>query len=71
MRDSTASTFFREANGYRERTGSSTDDVRGTFAIMDALPQGAVLEGPWQLEISDHANIDTGTLNSWSLDVWR
>ncbi|PIP78985.1 MAG: hypothetical protein COW84_10495 [Gammaproteobacteria bacterium CG22_combo_CG10-13_8_21_14_all_40_8] len=56
--------------------GSANDeaaDVIGTYPI-DLTPvgdlndfNGETLNGTWQLKVSDNAALDTGTLNSWSI----
>ncbi len=51
----------------QERTGGNADDINRTFAL-DPAPEGA-LEGDWKLGVSDRAGRDTGTLNSWSLNI--
>jgi carboxypeptidase D len=57
------------------RTGSGTDDIRGTYGddLVPAEPLSALAgepaDGPWQLEIQDMAGGDTGTLNAWTLQI--
>ena len=46
--------------------GGGTNDVRGTFALD--VPEGTTGAGTWRLLVSDHAGLDTGTLDRWSLD---
>ncbi|CAM2009934.1 proprotein convertase P-domain-containing protein [Acanthopleuribacter pedis] len=56
------------------RTGSSADDLIGTFG--DDLPTAEPLSGfagedpngTWTLTVSDNANLDTGTFNSWGIN---
>jgi subtilisin-like proprotein convertase family protein len=47
--------------------GGSTDDIKQTFTVNGL--SGATLRGGWTLKVEDTAAQDTGTLNSWSLDV--
>jgi subtilisin-like proprotein convertase family protein len=44
---------------------------QGTYAPEESLASlfGGVINGTWTLEIRDQAFIDTGTLNSWSLNL--
>ncbi|MEZ4399855.1 MAG: proprotein convertase P-domain-containing protein [Kofleriaceae bacterium] len=50
-----------------DRTGGYEDDLDVT---VDAPAlAGAALAGDWTLTVSDHANLDTGTLASWSIAV--
>ena len=48
-----------------DRSGSSTDDIRQTYTPTDFA--GRSITGDWTLEVIDHANADTGTINSWSV----
>lgn len=48
-----------------DREGGAADNLVDTFPV-DASGD---LGGTWTLTVSDHANIDTGTLNSWALLV--
>ncbi|MCE9574223.1 MAG: proprotein convertase P-domain-containing protein [Deltaproteobacteria bacterium] len=48
-------------------TGGSANDVRGTFALD--LPAKTTGAGTWRLVVSDHAGLDTGTLDKWSLTL--
>jgi subtilisin-like proprotein convertase family protein len=48
-----------------ENTGGDANDVRGAFPL--ALPAGTTGAGTWQLVVSDHAALDTGTLDGWSI----
>jgi hypothetical protein len=50
-----------------DRAGGSQDHIRTTFTAAGF--DGQALQGDWRLEVSDHANIDTGTLDSWALEV--
>jgi proprotein convertase P-domain-containing protein/papain like protease len=47
--------------------GGSADDIKRTFTVAGFT--GASLAGAWTLSIVDNAAQDTGTLNSWTLDV--
>ena len=47
--------------------GGSTDDLSTSFNVTDF--NGQDISGAWELFISDDARIDTGRLNSWSLNV--
>ena len=48
-------------------TGGSGNDITGTFEV--ALPAGTHGAGTWRLVVSDHAALDTGTLDAWSLQL--
>ncbi|ACU36144.1 S8 family peptidase [Actinosynnema pretiosum subsp. pretiosum] len=48
------------------RTGGSADDIKRSFTV-DASSE--VVVGTWTLRVQDAASLDTGRLNSWSLDV--
>jgi len=58
-----------------DRTGSGTNDIFGTYGddLTPAEPLsdfiGEPADGTWQLEIRDMAGGDTGTLNSWTLQI--
>lgn len=47
--------------------GGSADDVKQTFTVTGL--DGQALAGGWTLKVEDTARIDTGTLNSWKLEV--
>jgi len=47
------------------RGGGQKNDVRETFELQ--LPQPESAAGRWRLVVSDHAALDVGTLNSWSV----
>jgi hypothetical protein len=49
------------------REGGSADNVKQTFSIGDL--GGGELVGAWTLKVEDAASIDTGKLNSWTLEV--
>lgn len=51
----------------REHEGGSADNILGTFEIEGF--EGADSNGPWSLHISDSAQVDTGSLNSWVLVI--
>ena len=46
------------------RTGSSTDNVIGTFSRNLS---SEVLNGTWKLRVRDYASGDTGYINTWSI----
>jgi len=48
-----------------EPSMEAVDDVKETF--VEERFNGKSAEGVWTLHVIDHANLDTGTLNSWSL----
>lgn len=48
-----------------DRAGGGRDDLSGDFPVEAVGDLG----GTWTLSVSDHANVDTGTLNSWSIEV--
>jgi subtilisin-like proprotein convertase family protein len=50
-----------------EGTGSGGNDIRGTFTLE--LPPGTSVAGTWRLIVSDHAGLDTGSLDRWSLSI--
>ena len=45
--------------------GGGDNDVRGAFPL--ALPPGTTGAGTWHLVASDHAALDTGAIDGWSL----
>jgi hypothetical protein len=47
--------------------GGSADDLKQTFTVADF--GGATLQGGWTLKVEDTYAQDTGTLNSWKLEV--
>ena len=49
------------------KQGGSEDDIRATFDVTGYTD--AALAGDWTLKVVDSAAIDTGTLESWSLEV--
>ncbi len=48
------------------RTGGSADNIKETYT-RDLSSE--VANGTWTLRVRDAALLDTGTLNSWTLDV--
>jgi subtilisin-like proprotein convertase family protein len=58
------------------RSGGSAHDIVGTYGddLIPAEPLSAyngepATGGAWQLDVTDNASYDTGTLNSWSLII--
>jgi subtilisin-like proprotein convertase family protein len=47
--------------------GGSSDDLRTSFTVTDF--NGQNVQGDWEIFVVDNANADTGTLNSWNLNV--
>lgn len=43
------------------------NDIRGSFEVE--LPAGLASQGDWHLVVSDHAGLDIGTLDAWSLTL--
>jgi extracellular elastinolytic metalloproteinase len=56
-----------------ERSGGREQDLRETWVARDvpALQElyGLASGGPWSLRVADHAAVDVGTLERWSLEV--
>lgn len=50
-----------------DETGGSNQDIRQTFDVQEF--NGASPAGSWNLHISDNADRDTGTLESWAIVV--
>lgn len=50
-----------------DREGGSADDLVKTWSLSDF--NGDIAAGTWTLSVSDNATGDTGTLNSWGLDI--
>jgi subtilisin-like proprotein convertase family protein len=48
-----------------EGTGGDANGVRGNFTL--ALPPATTGAGTWQLVVSDHAALDTGAIDGWSI----
>jgi subtilisin-like proprotein convertase family protein len=49
----------------RGRDGGTENDLKRHFTVK--LPEGTPGAGKWRLVVSDHAALDVGTLNAWSL----
>ena len=47
--------------------GGSADDIKKTFTVSGL--DGQALTGAWTLKVVDNAAQDTGTLNSWKIDL--
>ncbi len=43
------------------------NDIHGTFEVD--LGEDVAIEGEWHLVVSDHAGLDVGTLDAWSLEL--
>lgn len=50
-----------------ESSGSGEDDIVETYQVGDF--DGMDVQGTWDLNVWDEANLDTGTLNSWTLEI--
>ena len=50
-----------------DRTGGGANDLKGAFPVD--LPPGTVGAGAWRLVASDHAALDTGTIDAWQLQL--
>jgi subtilisin-like proprotein convertase family protein len=48
------------------RSGSSADNVDQTFTVNLSLEAA---DGTWRLRVQDAASLDTGFINSWSLNL--
>ncbi|HSD88001.1 MAG TPA: proprotein convertase P-domain-containing protein, partial [Kofleriaceae bacterium] len=48
-----------------EQSGGGDNDLRGTFSLV--FPEKTTGAGTWRLVVSDHAALDTGTLDHWSI----
>lgn len=48
-------------------TNNDAVNINQTFSVT--FPSPATLDGVWTLNVADHAAIDTGTLNNWSLST--
>lgn len=46
-------------------TGGGANDLRGSFKLP--VPANTPAAGTWRLIVSDHAALDTGTLDHWSI----
>lgn len=49
----------------QNQKGGGDNNVSGKFPV--SLPPGTTGAGTWRLVVSDHAALDTGTLDSWSI----
>ncbi|HEY3449989.1 MAG TPA: proprotein convertase P-domain-containing protein [Myxococcales bacterium] len=49
------------------RAGGGANDLRGSYTV--ALPPDTRAAGPWRLLVSDHAALDTGSLDEWTLTL--
>ncbi|MEO7096830.1 MAG: proprotein convertase P-domain-containing protein [Polyangiales bacterium] len=49
----------------RGQTGGDDNDIKGTQTVT--LPAGTTGAGTWRLVVSDHAGLDNGSLDGWSL----
>jgi len=58
-----------------DRTGGTTNNIVGTYGVnltpAESLSAfvGEQVQGTWTLEVNDQAGGDTGTLNSWSMEI--
>jgi subtilisin-like proprotein convertase family protein len=52
-----------------DREGGGEDDLSQTWSVDDF--NGDDGAGTWTLSVSDHAGADTGTLESWSIEITR
>ena len=52
-----------------DRADGDKNDLRGTYPV--AVPEGTPVAGTWALVVSDHAALDSGTLESWALELGR
>ncbi len=52
-----------------DRDGGSADNLQQTFTVSDF--NGTDAAGTYHLVVADHAAQDTGTLNTWSMDITR
>jgi hypothetical protein len=50
-----------------DREGGYQDDLKTSYTVTDF--DGDLVTGDWKLAVSDHAAYDTGTLETWSLEV--
>ncbi len=48
-------------------SGGGDNDLKGTFPVK--LPAGTSGAGAWQLVVSDHAALDVGTVDTWSIEL--
>ena len=52
----------------QEREGRGEDDLRADFELIDFNQK--VAEGQWNLKVSDRAQADTGSLESWNIQIF-
>jgi len=52
-----------------DQTGGGAADLLQTYSVTDL--QGQLVAGDWSLRVSDHAAHDTGSLDSWELELLR
>ena len=50
-----------------DNAGGSTDNIKKTFTVSGL--DGQAINGAWQLKIVDNAAQDTGSLNSWKIEL--
>ncbi|MGB2820667.1 MAG: proprotein convertase P-domain-containing protein, partial [Phycisphaerae bacterium] len=76
--------FFRVGGAGDDFTDTTLDDEAGTPIVSGSPPfsgsfrpaealsalDGEDPNGIWSLEVTDHAAVDVGTLNYWSLSLW-
>ncbi|HUQ08306.1 MAG TPA: proprotein convertase P-domain-containing protein, partial [Kofleriaceae bacterium] len=48
-------------------SGGGDNDLKGTFTVK--LPAGTTGNGTWRLVVSDHAGLDVGTVDAWSMEL--
>jgi len=48
------------------RTGGSTDNINQTYTVNAS---SEVIAGTWKLRVRDQASLDTGRIDSWTLDA--
>ena len=57
----------------QSRNGGSTNNLQKTFNFSNTSTLlalvGESMVGEWKLTVKDAANVDTGSLNSWSLEI--
>jgi subtilisin-like proprotein convertase family protein/Mg-chelatase subunit ChlD len=54
-----------KAIAVREPSGEGENDLKGQVKVV--LPAGTTGAGTWRLVVSDHAALDTGSLDGWQL----
>ncbi|MGE0400329.1 MAG: proprotein convertase P-domain-containing protein [Kofleriaceae bacterium] len=54
-----------ESISLHAKSGGGDNDLKGTFVVD--LPANTKAAGTWRLVVSDHAALDAGSLDSWSL----